>query len=78
MEERHPGSNVVYLADHPQHLPVVARWQHAEFGYLNPSSTLDDRVSRLGASLQTDALPLTMIAMSDAPECSARPSSTRI
>jgi hypothetical protein len=40
-------------------------WQHAQFGYLNPSSTLEGRVSRLREALNVDRLPISFIAISD-------------
>jgi len=56
---------VEYLADHPSHLPTVAAWQHAEFGYLTPNATLEDRAARLHRSAQKDALPMAFVALSD-------------
>jgi N-acetylglutamate synthase-like GNAT family acetyltransferase len=53
-----------YLADHPAHLPTVAAWQHAQFGYLTPSTTLEDRTERLHQQLQKEALPTAFIALS--------------
>jgi len=55
---------VEYLADHPLHLPTVAAWQHAQFGYLTPITTLEDRTERLRRSLQKDALPVAFVALS--------------
>jgi len=55
---------VEYLADHPSHLPTVAAWQHAQFGYLTPNATLEDRTERLRRSLQKDALPMAFVALS--------------
>ena len=56
---------VAYLADHPAHLPTVAAWQQAQFGYLSPSTTLEVRTERLHRSLQKEALPTAFIALSD-------------
>ena len=55
---------IEYLADHPSHLPTVAAWQHAQFGYLNPATTIEDRTERLRLSLQKDGLPVAFIAIS--------------
>lgn len=55
---------IAYLADHPLHLPTLATWQYAEFGYLNPAMTIKDRTERLRLSLQRNALPITFIALS--------------
>jgi predicted N-acetyltransferase YhbS len=64
---RPPGAvevKVEYLADHPAHVPTVAAWQQAQFGYLAPATTLEDRTERLHRSLQKDALPTAFIALS--------------
>jgi predicted N-acetyltransferase YhbS len=54
-----------YLADHPAHLETVAVWQQKQFGYLTPTLTFEDRTERLRGSLQKEALPLTLIALSE-------------
>jgi predicted N-acetyltransferase YhbS len=53
-----------YLARHERYLPLIAEWQLAEFGYLNPADTLEGRAARLGDALQTDGLPLALVAVS--------------
>lgn len=54
-----------YLADNETHLPTVAAWQHAQFGYLNPSVTLEQRAEKLRHSLQKGKLPTTLVSLSD-------------
>jgi GNAT superfamily N-acetyltransferase len=54
-----------YLADHVSHLPRLAKWHHAEFGYLNPANTVERYVERLTSSLQTPDLPTTLTALRD-------------
>ena len=56
---------IEYLADYPEHVPTIAAWQHAQFGYLTPATTLRDRTDRLHQSLQKDALPIAFIVLSD-------------
>lgn len=56
---------IEYLADCAQHLALVAGWQQAEFGYLNPSITIGQREARLRESLQRSRLPLTMVALAE-------------
>jgi N-acetylglutamate synthase-like GNAT family acetyltransferase len=56
---------VEYLADQVSHLPQLAQWHHAEFGYLNPENTGERYVERLTASLQKSNLPTTLIALQD-------------
>jgi N-acetylglutamate synthase-like GNAT family acetyltransferase len=55
-----------YLADQESHLPQVAQWQHAQFGYLNPAGTLEQRASRLRDALHRDRVPMALIAISEA------------
>jgi predicted N-acetyltransferase YhbS len=54
-----------YLADHVAHLPQLATWHYAEFGYLNPANTAERYVERLTASLQRSDLPVTFVALRD-------------
>jgi len=56
---------LAYLADHVSHLPQLATWQYAEFGYLNSANTVGRYVERLTASLQKLALPTTFVALRD-------------
>lgn len=51
------------LADRPDLLPTLAEWHHAEWGYLHPGSTLEDRVRWLRAELQRGAIPFCLVAM---------------
>lgn len=51
------------LADNLCHLPTLAAWHHAQFGYLNPAVTIEQRTEKLTASAQKGKLPLTMIAI---------------
>ena len=53
------------LIDCQQHLATVAKWQHAEFGYLSPSVTIEQRKNRLRECLQNQGLPITMVALSE-------------
>jgi predicted N-acetyltransferase YhbS len=56
---------IEYLADQEIHLPQVAQWQHAQFGYLNPASTLEQRAGRLRDALHRDRIPMALIAISE-------------
>lgn len=53
---------IEYLADHPEALPTLARWQHAEWGYLRRGDTLAARTARLRAQMGRDSIPLTVVA----------------
>ena len=54
---------IEYLADRPEALPTLARWQHAEWGNLRPGDTIDARVARLKGQMGRDAVPLTVVAL---------------
>src|SRR4051812_894305 len=54
---------IANLAEYVLHLPRLAEWQHAEFGYLNPSNTVQRYVERLSACLLGIDLPKTFIAL---------------
>lgn len=53
------------LSDLPAALPLVAAWQHGEWGGLEPGDTLERREERLRAHLDGAGLPLTMVALAD-------------
>jgi predicted N-acetyltransferase YhbS len=56
---------IEYLADCESHIPVIAAWQHSQFGYLNPAVTIEQRTTRLRASLQRECLPIALVAVSE-------------
>jgi predicted N-acetyltransferase YhbS len=51
------------LADFPQYVDVIAGWQHAEFGYLDPMQALDERRAKLAESLCAGGVATTLIAL---------------
>ncbi len=55
--------NIESLADHLHHLPTLAAWHHAQFGYLNAAVTLEQRTQKLKASAQKNQLPVTFVAL---------------
>ena len=62
---RHAASPVCigHLADHLQHLAALSAWHQAQFGYLNTSVTVEQRMERLKASAQKGTLPMTFVAV---------------
>jgi predicted N-acetyltransferase YhbS len=58
-----PTVRIEHLADHPQHLAALAAWHQAQFGYLNTSVTVEQRMERLRASAQKGKLPMTFVAV---------------
>jgi len=50
------------LKDKPHHLLPLAKWHHAEWSYLNPARTLDERIAEMQEDLQGKAIPTTFVA----------------
>jgi len=53
-----------HLLDHQNHIPTVAAWQQAEFGYLSPNGTVEQRAERLRGASDKARLPISLIAIS--------------
>lgn len=56
---------VEYIADRPESVPLVAGWYFAQWGHLNPAATLEAVRDKLVASMNRDAIPLTVLAIID-------------
>jgi predicted N-acetyltransferase YhbS len=56
---------IKYLADHPDLVPILARWFYEEWGSHSPSSTMEDMEARLRTRMNRDWLPLTLVALMD-------------
>ncbi len=56
---------VDYLADHPDVIPVIARWLFDEWGHRSPDGSVEGMVDNLQDRLQRDALPLALLAHED-------------
>lgn len=54
---------IEYLSDHPEALPILAEWQHAEWGNLRPGDTIEKRMDRLCGYANADQIPLTVVAL---------------
>jgi N-acetylglutamate synthase-like GNAT family acetyltransferase len=50
------------LKDKPHHLLPLARWHHAEWSYLNPERSLDERIAEMREDLEGKAIPTTFVA----------------
>ena len=50
------------LKSAPQHLRQLAQWHQAEWSYLNPGFSLDDRIEKMQAYLNDEFLPSTWVA----------------
>ena len=55
--------HIAYLTDHPQHIPMLATWHHAQWGHLNPGDTEQARVKRLRHHTGRPGIPTTLIAV---------------
>jgi predicted N-acetyltransferase YhbS len=55
---------IVPLADHPEHIPRLARWHLAEWGH-HGSRTQASAEERLHRHVASRGIPLTMVALED-------------
>jgi predicted N-acetyltransferase YhbS len=53
-----------HLLDHTHHIPTVAAWQQAEFGYLSPGGSVEQRAERLRSASDKARLPIALVAIS--------------
>ena len=51
-----------YLAEHIEHVPLLAKWFHDQWGYLSPGYTIEERTVRVRAKAQREAIPIAFIA----------------
>ena len=54
---------IINLADAPEHIPTIAAWHHAQWGYLNPSGTFESRIERMQRFLKGAAIPAMYICV---------------
>ncbi len=54
---------IEYLADYLAALPILAEWQHHEWGHLRPGDTVEKRRARLAGWSNRDRIPLTVVAL---------------
>jgi GNAT superfamily N-acetyltransferase len=52
-----------YLAEHPQHVPQLARWHHAEWGPVLTGWRLEVAQAELALHTRTRAIPTTVVAL---------------
>ena len=53
---------ILNLKDKPEHLLPLAQWHHAEWSYLNPLRSFDQRVQEMQEDLQGKVIPTTFAA----------------
>lgn len=51
------------LTSHPEFIPLLAQWFHAEWGHFHPQTTIEQRIAQLkNRCTQTGGPPLTLVA----------------
>ena len=58
-----PSLQIVYLGDCPEYIPLLAAWHHAQWGYLSPATTLEQRIKRLRDNTGKRVIPTTFVAL---------------
>lgn len=53
------------LKDSPHHLMTLAKWHHAEWSYLNPQRSFDERVQEMREDFAGNIIPTTYLAEDD-------------
>jgi GNAT superfamily N-acetyltransferase len=56
---------ITYLADHPELVPVLARWLLDEWGHIVADPTIDAAEARYRDWCRKDALPLSLVALEE-------------
>jgi predicted N-acetyltransferase YhbS len=54
---------IEHLADHPEAIPLIARWHFEQWGRKSPTRSVASAAARLRGHLRRDATPLTMVAL---------------
>ncbi|HKY59636.1 MAG TPA: GNAT family N-acetyltransferase [Gemmatimonadota bacterium] len=54
---------IAYLADHPEHIPQLAGWLHAQWGYLHENDSVERRAARLESRATRGGIPVTFVAV---------------
>ena len=52
-----------YLADHRDHIPRLAEWLHAQWGYLHENDSVERRAARLESRATRGGIPVTFVAV---------------
>ncbi|GAB4346736.1 MAG: GNAT family N-acetyltransferase [Candidatus Abyssubacteria bacterium] len=49
---------------HPEFIPALAAWHHAEWAYLHDDDSVERRIAEFQAEFETDGIPKTFVAVS--------------
>jgi GNAT superfamily N-acetyltransferase len=53
---------IEYLADVPEWVPVIAKWHHDQWSYMNPGRSLAERITEYQAKHGRAQIPTTVVA----------------
>jgi len=56
--------HIASLEDHPEVVPTLARWLHAEWGH-SPGASVENRIAQLEAQAQRGTIPCAFVALED-------------
>lgn len=54
---------IINLAAAPKHIPTIAAWHHAQWGYLNPGATVESRIEKMQRYLKGAVMPAMYICV---------------
>lgn len=54
---------IINLATAPEHIPTIAAWHQAQWGYLNPGGTVESRIERMQRYLKGAPMPAMYICI---------------
>lgn len=54
---------IINLRSAPEHIPTIAQWHHAQWGYLNPGGTVATRIEKMQRYLSATAIPSMYICV---------------
>jgi predicted N-acetyltransferase YhbS len=56
---------IVYLAECPQYVQLLAKWCHEQWGYLSPNRTLKDVEANFSKLLSMSQIPFSLVVLDD-------------
>ncbi len=54
---------ILHLADFPDAIPILAKWHHSQWGYMNPGGSVEVRITSMQQHLQKERIPTTFVAL---------------
>jgi GNAT superfamily N-acetyltransferase len=64
LQKRRPNKHmhIIDLKFEPQHIDLLAKWQHEEWRYLNPNGTVEKRAEKMLHYLGAESIPSAYVA----------------